>query len=52
MLLVIDQGAVVTLNAARPELWFTQSTAALYHVMTDNAFRIGAAAAGQRIGAS
>jgi photosystem II stability/assembly factor-like uncharacterized protein len=39
MLLVIDQGAVVTLNGGRTwSSWFTQPTAALYHVMTDNAF--------------
>ena len=39
MLLVIDQGAVVTLNGGQTwSSWFTQSTAALYHVMTDNAF--------------
>lgn len=39
MLLVIDQGAVVTLNGGKSwSSWFNQSTAALYHVMTDNAF--------------
>ena len=39
MLLVVDQGAVVTLNGGQSwSSWFTQSTAALYHVMTDNAF--------------
>jgi photosystem II stability/assembly factor-like uncharacterized protein len=39
MLLVIDQGAVVTLNGGQSwSSWFTQPTAALYHVMTDNAF--------------
>ena len=39
MLLVVDQGAVVTLNGGQTwSSWFTQSTAALYHVMTDNAF--------------
>ncbi len=39
MLLVIDQGAVVTLNGGQTwSSWFTQPTAALYHVMTDNAF--------------
>ncbi|MGV3710194.1 MAG: WD40/YVTN/BNR-like repeat-containing protein [Gemmatimonas sp.] len=39
MLLVIDQGAVVTLNGGKTwSSWFNQSTAALYHVMTDNAF--------------
>jgi photosystem II stability/assembly factor-like uncharacterized protein len=39
MLMVIDQGAVVTLNGGETwSSWFTQSTAALYHVMTDNAF--------------
>ena len=35
----IDQGAVVTLNGGQTwSSWFTQPTAALYHVMTDNAF--------------
>ena len=39
ILLVVDQGAVVTLNGGQTwSSWFTQSTAALYHVMTDNAF--------------
>ena len=39
MLMVIDQGAVVTLNGGQTwSSWFTQPTAALYHVMTDNAF--------------
>jgi len=39
MLLVIDQGAVVTLNGGKTwSSWFNQSTAALYHIMTDNAF--------------
>jgi photosystem II stability/assembly factor-like uncharacterized protein len=39
MLLVVDQGAVVTLNGGQTwSSWFTQSTAALYHVMTDSAF--------------
>ena len=39
MLLVADQGAVVTLNGGQTwSSWYTQSTAALYHVMTDNAF--------------
>jgi photosystem II stability/assembly factor-like uncharacterized protein len=39
MLLVVDQGAVVTLNGGQSwSSWFTQPTAALYHVMTDNAF--------------
>ena len=39
MLLVVDQGAVVTLNGGQTwSSWFTQPTAALYHVMTDNAF--------------
>jgi photosystem II stability/assembly factor-like uncharacterized protein len=39
MLMVIDQGAVVTLNGGQTwSSWFTQSTAALYHVMADNAF--------------
>jgi hypothetical protein len=36
---VVDQGAVVTLNGGQTwSSWFTQPTAALYHVMTDNAF--------------
>jgi photosystem II stability/assembly factor-like uncharacterized protein len=39
ILLTIDQGAVVTLNGGQTwSSWFTQPTAALYHVMTDNAF--------------
>ncbi|HEV8345257.1 MAG TPA: hypothetical protein VGQ16_01720 [Vicinamibacterales bacterium] len=39
MLLVIDQGAVVTLNGGQTwSSWYTQPTAALYHVMADNAF--------------
>ncbi len=39
MLLTVDQGAVVTLNGGQTwSSWFNQSTAALYHVMTDNAF--------------
>jgi photosystem II stability/assembly factor-like uncharacterized protein len=39
MLLVVDQGAVVTLNGGQSwSSWFTQPTAALYHVMADNAF--------------
>jgi photosystem II stability/assembly factor-like uncharacterized protein len=39
MLLVVDQGAVVTLNGGQTwSSWFTQPTAALYHVMADNAF--------------
>jgi photosystem II stability/assembly factor-like uncharacterized protein len=39
MLLVVDQGAVVTLNGGETwSSWYTQPTAALYHVMADNAF--------------
>jgi photosystem II stability/assembly factor-like uncharacterized protein len=39
MLLVVDQGAVVTLNGGQTwSSWYTQPTAALFHVMTDNAF--------------
>ncbi len=39
ILLVSDQGAVVSLNGgASWSSWYTQSTAALYHVMADNAF--------------
>jgi photosystem II stability/assembly factor-like uncharacterized protein len=39
MLLVADQGAVVTLNGGQTwSSWYTQPTAALFHVMTDNAF--------------
>jgi photosystem II stability/assembly factor-like uncharacterized protein len=39
ILLVSDQGAVVTLNGGQSwSSWYTQSTAALYHVMADNAF--------------
>ena len=53
MLLVADQGAVVTLNGGQTwSSWYTQPTAALYHVMTDNAFPVPRLrrAAGQRIG--
>jgi photosystem II stability/assembly factor-like uncharacterized protein len=39
ILLVSDQGAVVSLNGGESwSSWYTQSTAALYHVMADNAF--------------
>jgi photosystem II stability/assembly factor-like uncharacterized protein len=39
MLLVADQGAVVTLNGGETwSSWYTQPTSALFHVMTDNAF--------------
>src|SRR5437868_3990484 len=39
ILLVSDQGAVVTLNGGRTwSSWYNQSTAQLYHVMADNAF--------------
>ena len=39
ILLTVDQGAVVTLNGGQTwSSWFNQPTAALYHVMTDNAF--------------
>jgi len=39
MLLVADQGAVVTLNGGETwSSWYTQPTAALFHVMTDSAF--------------
>ncbi len=39
MLLVADQGAVVTLNGGRTwSSWYTQPTAALFHVTADNAF--------------
>jgi photosystem II stability/assembly factor-like uncharacterized protein len=39
MLLVADQGAVVTLNGGQTwSSWYTQPTAALYHVTADNAF--------------
>ena len=39
MLLVVDQGAVVTLNGGETwSSWYTQPTAAMYHVMADNAF--------------
>ncbi|HET9368700.1 MAG TPA: hypothetical protein VFO19_00570, partial [Vicinamibacterales bacterium] len=39
MLGVADQGAVVTLNGGQTwSSWYNQSTAAMYHVMTDNAF--------------
>jgi photosystem II stability/assembly factor-like uncharacterized protein len=39
ILLVSDQGAVVTLNGGQTwSSWYNQPTAQLYHVMTDNAF--------------
>ena len=39
ILLVSDQGAVVTLNGGKTwSSWYNQSTAQLYHVMADNAF--------------
>ncbi len=39
MLLVSDQGAVVTLNGGESwSSWYNQLTSALYHVMADNAF--------------
>ena len=39
ILLVADQGAVVTLNGGKTwSSWYNQPTAQLYHVMTDNAF--------------
>ena len=39
MLLVADQGAVVTLNGGETwSSWYTQPTAALFHVTADNAF--------------
>jgi photosystem II stability/assembly factor-like uncharacterized protein len=39
ILLVSDQGAVVTLNGGRTwSSWYNQPTAQLYHVMADNAF--------------
>ena len=39
MLLVADQGAVVTLNGGENwSSWYNQPTSALYHVMADNAF--------------
>jgi photosystem II stability/assembly factor-like uncharacterized protein len=39
ILLVSDQGAVVTLNGGRTwSSWYNQSTAQLYHVAADNAF--------------
>jgi photosystem II stability/assembly factor-like uncharacterized protein len=39
MLLVADQGAVVTLNGGETwSSWYNQPTAQFYHVMTDNAF--------------
>jgi len=39
ILLASDQGAVVSLDkGARWSSWYNQSTAAMYHVMTDNAF--------------
>jgi len=39
ILLVSDQGAVVSLNGGQSwSSWYTQVTAALYHVMADNAF--------------
>ena len=53
MLLVADQGAVVTLNGGQTwSSWYNQPTAALYHVMADNAFPVPRVrrTAGQRIG--
>ena len=39
MLLAADQGAVVTLNGGQTwSSWYNQSTAQMYHVITDNAF--------------
>ncbi len=39
ILLVADQGAVVTLNGGQSwSSWYNQPTAQLYHVMADNAF--------------
>lgn len=39
ILLSSDQGAVVSLDkGASWSSWYTQSTAAMYHIMTDNAF--------------
>ena len=39
ILLVSDQGAVVTLNGGKSwSSWYNQPTAQLYHVMADNAF--------------
>jgi photosystem II stability/assembly factor-like uncharacterized protein len=39
MLLVADQGAVVTLNGGQTwSSWYNQPTAQMYHVMADNAF--------------
>jgi photosystem II stability/assembly factor-like uncharacterized protein len=39
MLIVSDQGAVVTLNGGESwSSWYNQLTSALYHVMADNAF--------------
>jgi photosystem II stability/assembly factor-like uncharacterized protein len=39
ILLVADQGAVITLNGGQSwSSWYNQSTAQLYHVMADNAF--------------
>jgi len=39
ILLVADQGAVVSVDrGASWSSWYTQSTAAMFHVMTDNAF--------------
>jgi photosystem II stability/assembly factor-like uncharacterized protein len=39
MLLLVDQGAVVTLNGGQSwSSWYNQPTAALYHVAADNAF--------------
>jgi photosystem II stability/assembly factor-like uncharacterized protein len=39
ILLVADQGAVVTLNGGETwSSWYNQPTAQFYHVMTDNAF--------------
>ena len=53
ILLVSDQGAVVTLNGGQTwSSWYNQSTAAMYHVIADNAFPVSRVRrpAGQRIG--
>ena len=39
ILLAVDQGAVVSLDKGRSwSSWYTQSTAAMFHITTDNAF--------------
>ncbi len=53
ILLVSDQGAVVTLNGGQTwSSWYNQPTAQLYHVMTDNAFPYGVCSGQQESGSA